>query len=118
MTARQTLGTASGLFDRFDEVVWLRNTGSSLTALGDAGSVSVNALGDGLTNAEYSVLVTAPVAGGFGDAIHSGDLRVRFSSATCANDVLEGPVPAPEPVTFALAGLGVLAVGAFKRKAR
>ncbi len=118
MTARQALGTTSGLFYRFDEVVWLRNTGGSLTALGSPGSVSINALGDGLTNAEYSVLVTAPLDAGFVAAMQSGDLRVHFSSATCANDILEGPVPAPEPVTFALAGFALLAAGVLKRKAR
>lgn len=123
-SARQGLNDPGGVLYRPEQAVWLWNHNGSLTDIAVA-SLLVSALGgDGATSPKFEVLLNFPTPAGFYQAYTDGTLALAFSSATCGNDVLSGPVNGaddppsnPEPASATLCALG-LAFLAWRSKRR
>lgn len=62
--------------------------------------------------------VADPVPGSVHPDANHDVMAVRFASATCANDVLEGLVKVPEPGPSFLIGAGLLSLGLIRRRLR
>ncbi len=101
---------------RPDETVLM--TSGNLASTGHG--LTVANFGNGTTAAEYEVTVSFATTMGFDSLIQNGSIGILFSSADCANDVIQGAVAGvPEPQSLALiaGGLGMLiGVGAWRRR--
>lgn len=107
LTARTVLGNPSSAIYRPDHAVWGDANGA--LQLG-TGSVTATAVGGSAIQVDVNFSTTDS---SFLDDVLNG-IAVMFASATCGNDVLEGRIPesaTPEPVTYALIGAGLTAIG-------
>jgi hypothetical protein len=118
-TAQQILDPTNtqwqGLFFRRTEPTWMPGG----EPLAGNGTITVTNYGDGTTNAQFAIEVKVPnPSAAFLALISGGQIGIGFSSATCANDVLTGLVPVPEPGSFVLltAGIGLIGFGAWRRR--
>jgi hypothetical protein len=109
-TAQAALGDPNDYY-RKDETVLMTGSGTPVSM----GTVNV-ALAGG-TGAQYVITVTVPEAGLAGIE-SNGDIGLLFSSADCANDVIQGTVGAPEPGSgiLMLTGLALFVGGGIWRK--
>src|ERR1017187_8185883 len=108
----------SGSYYRQDETVLM--TGGTKVSNGTGGTVAN--FGNGTTSAAYVVTVSFQTTSAFLTAVENStdQIGILFSSADCANDVIQGTVTVPEPESLALiaGGLGMLiGVGAWRRRA-
>ncbi len=113
-TAAQVLGSPSGSY-RPEAAVWGQATGA--VKLGD-GTVSTSLVGGSEIRVDMSV-TTSNLA--FIQALSSGNFDLLFASATCGNDIVIGTaVPndgnVPEPMTMAMIGSGLVALGISRRR--
>ncbi len=118
LNARAVLGDPP-LAYRPDDLVWLRDYNSAITA-GGTGTVSIADTGfDGVNGPRSLITLTFAVTPAFISDLSNG-LSVQFVSATCANDVLTGFVSTgsdvPEPATFAFIGAGLLGLIGLRRR--
>ena len=107
----------SGSYYRQDETVLM--TGG--TKVSNGTGVTVANFGNGTTSAAYVVTVSFQTTSAFLTAVENStdQIGILFSSADCANDVIQGTVTVPEPQSLALiaGGLGMLiGVGAWRRR--
>jgi hypothetical protein len=102
----------TGYYYRRDQDVWLGGSGSPETV---GLPVQVVDYGDGVSNALYAATLEFPVSADFtASVIQNGQIGIAFSSATCANDVLEGTTDAaPEPGVFSLLAAGMVMLAGF-----
>jgi hypothetical protein len=125
MTARQALNDPPYTY-RPDEFVWLRSIAASLVDLttGASGVTVTPIAGNNGTNGPlYDISLSFTRPAGFITGANTYD--VLYSTADCANDVLNGTFagagagggPVPEPASLALGGFGLLAL-LFVRRVR
>jgi hypothetical protein len=91
------------------------------TKVSNGTGVTVANFGNGTTSAAYVVTVSFQTTSAFLTAVENStdQIGILFSSADCANDVIQGTVTVPEPESLALiaGGLGMLiGVGAWRRR--
>ncbi|MGA2773900.1 MAG: hypothetical protein ABSG26_24145 [Bryobacteraceae bacterium] len=108
----------TGYYYRRTQDVRLGGSGSPET-IGQP--VQVAPYGNGVSDALYAVTLQFPVPADFvASVIQNGQLGISFSSAECANDILEGTLSvAPEPGMFGFLAVGVAMLagsGALRRK--
>lgn len=112
LTAQSVHGSGSG---RPTENVWGSTTGAVRLGNGTVSSVSVG--GSGNPN---KLEVTLNFVGNDAFITNFANSTVSFAAATCANDIINGVVPAnapiPEPGTWAMLGAGLAAVGLLRRR--
>ena|ERR1035437_8090116 len=115
-TALQSLNDNSDLYRRNETVLM---TGSG-TAVGTGSGVTVTNNGNGTTTgALYKVTVSVPTsAADFLSIVVDNQVGILFSSADCGNDVIQSPVPEPPASVLLGAGLGLVLLGAWRRRAR
>jgi hypothetical protein len=116
-TAQTALAGSSNYYRR-DETVLM----TSGTLAGSGAGVTVANYGDGTTSALYQVTVSFQTTDAFLSLVQNGQIGILFSSADCANDVIQGAVdtraPEPQPLALIAGGLGLLlGVGAWRRRA-
>ena len=99
------------------------NDGKGVKVTGDGSSVlGANTANPGVTAFEYDVQVQFQMTSAFLTLESAGQFGIMFSSADCANDVIEGLVSVssvPEPQSLALIGGGLgmrIGVGAWRRR--
>ena len=112
--AQTALGNPSGQFYRQNETVLI--TAGTLASTGNG--VSIANFGNGITNALYELTVSFPTTANFLALMQNGQIGLLFSSADCANDVLQGDVSTPEPKSLVLflGGLALVCVVGWKRR--
>jgi hypothetical protein len=109
----------SGSYYRQDETVLM--TGG--TKVSNGTGVTVANFGNGTTSAAYVVTVSFQTTSAFLTSVENsgGQIGILFSSADCANDVIQGvvntTVPEPQSMVLIAGGLGLLiGVGAWRRR--
>jgi hypothetical protein len=108
----------SGSYYRQDETVLM--TGG--TKVSNGTGVTVANFGNGTTSAAYVVTVSFQTTSAFLTSVENsgGQIGILFSSADCANDVIQGvvsTVPEPQSMVLIAGGLGMLiGVGAWRRR--
>jgi hypothetical protein len=112
LTAQQILGSPQGTF-RPDAFVW----GDSDNAV-KTGDGSVNAAATTGSQIVVDINFTTNDAA-FLHAMSTGDFSLMFAAATCGNDIVIGDgggSDVPEPLTTALVGAGLAAIGLIRRR--
>jgi hypothetical protein len=108
----QDLATNAG---RPTSAVWGNTTGAVQIGGGTVSSVSVGGATD-----PNKLEVTLNFVGNAAFINNFANSTVSFAAATCANDIINGVVPAnapiPEPGTWAMLGAGLAAVGLLRRR--
>ena len=113
-TAKTALGNPAAFYRPTEQVLMIDNT-QTPTPAGTGDGVTVTALGNGTTAADYAVTVQFQASKTFLGLIQNSQIGVAFSAADCGNAVLSGNVgvvATPEPEGAALMGLGIALIGA------
>ena len=118
-TADQVIGHHSNLIYRNNEIVWA--TGGAVN--GSPISFSVACLSGTPVNGqcpsgvnELIVTLSFDPNDAFWTDLSTQGMNVHFASATCANDIIDGFIPTPEPSTLLLLGSGLVAAGVAVRR--
>jgi hypothetical protein len=116
-TASQALSNPGGVEYRPNVTVLM--TAGNLVSAGNG--VTVANYGNGTTSALYEVTVSFQATNDFLSLVQGGQIGILFSSAECANDVIQGlvttSVPEPQSLALMVVGLGMLVgVGAWRRR--
>lgn len=116
-TASTALSNPGGVEYRPDVTVLM--TAGNLVSAGNG--VTVANYGNGTTSASYEVTVSFQTTNDFLTLVQGGQIGILFSSAECANDVIQGlvttSVPEPQSLALMVVGLGMLVgVGAWRRR--
>lgn len=96
--------TGSGTF-RNNQEVQVNSASAGLTSIADKSKVTL-APGPGITSGTitYEIDIATLLAAG----VNASSTIGLHWTMTCANDVIEGEVPVPEPTVLALLGVGLL----------
>jgi hypothetical protein len=109
ITAGTLVGGSAG---RPTENVWGNVTGSTNLGTGSVSTACVGCPGDpNKIQVTVNFVANNAFINGFDGSSFS------FSSATCANDIIQGVVPVPEPGTWMLLSVGLVGLGLFRRRA-
>jgi hypothetical protein len=119
LLAQDVLGYSGTGFNP-SQAVWMWN-GSNSNTLTQVSNPVANAVSvSPITGKEIAITVSFAPTVDFMNALYSGSLFVHFTSATCANDFIDGQLqPVPEPAAWSMMfGAALVGLGLWRRKSR
>lgn len=115
LTAFQILNNSCSTCYRPTEDVWGNSTGATLVGAGTRTTSFV-------TGSEIDISINFIGNAAFLAALESSNTFIHYAAATCGNDILDGTgqgdstAATPEPVSFALMGAGLIALGVLRHR--